>query len=264
MTYVLDPAWHAERVRLEKLSALYDPGTEDICAGLGLAPGWRCLDVGAGTGSVVRMFAAAVGPRGEVLAVDADTRFLDELADDTVTVRQADLTTDPLPDGHFDLVHARLVLEHLAAPDTVVRSLTRAARPGGWVVVEDLDWSTALAIDPPSEVQQRVVDACHRLFAATPYDAAFGRTVPRRLREAGLTDIGIRAVSLPLPADPVAGQPAWEMLVDQLAPRLLGAGLLSPADLEAFHALWHDGETLGFGPLMVSAWGRRPALRTAA
>ncbi|MFG2222957.1 methyltransferase domain-containing protein [Streptomyces sp. NPDC048644] len=258
MSYILDPAWHAERERLENISGLYDPGTTEICTRLGLTAGWRCLDVGAGTGGVVRMLAERVGPEGEVLAVDADTRFLEPLAGGPLTVRTMDVTAEPLPDSRFDLVHARLVLEHLAAPADVVRSMAAAARPGGWVVVEDLDWSTALTVDPPSEVHERVVACCHKVFAGTPYDASFGRRIPRLLRAAGLTDIGIRAVSMPLPADPEKGQPAWEMLVGQLAPRMLAEGLLTQADLDAFHRQWHDGETVGFGPLMVSAWGRRP------
>jgi hypothetical protein len=37
----------------------------------------------------------------------------------------------------------------------------------------------------------------------------------------------------------------------------VATGLLGAADLEAFHELWHDGDTICFSPLMVSAWGRR-------
>ena len=44
---------------------------------LGLGPGWRCLEVGAGSGSVARWLAAKVGPEGSVLATDIDTRWVD-------------------------------------------------------------------------------------------------------------------------------------------------------------------------------------------
>lgn len=258
-SYVLDPAWHAERSRLDNLSALYDPGTTAVFEQLGLGRGWRCLDVGAGTGSVVKMMAERVGPGGEVLALDSDTRFLETLADDTITVLASDVTADPLPQGDYDLVHARLLLEHLPASRKVLSAMTGAARPGGWVVVEDLDWSTALAVDPPAAVHERVVAACRALFTTTSYDPEYGRKLPRLMREAGLTGIGIRAVSMPLPSDPLRGQPAWEQFIDQLAPRLLGRELLTEDDLDAFHALWRAGHCTGFGPLMVSAWGRRPA-----
>ena len=67
-----------------------------------------------------------------------------------------------------------------------------------------------------------------------------------------------RAESIQVRADKVRGVPQWELLVDQLAPGLLALGLVTESDIEAFHALWHDGDTVAFAPLMVSSWGRRP------
>ena len=60
-------------------------------------------------------------------------------------------------------------------------------------------------------------------------------------------------------ADPVRGVPQWELLVEQLAPGMLAAGLVTERDLRAFGELLHDGVTVVFAPLMVSSWGRRPA-----
>ncbi len=65
--YVLDTSWHAERERLDSMTALYDPGTLAICDRLGLAPGWRCLDVGAGTGTLAQALAERVAPSGTVV-----------------------------------------------------------------------------------------------------------------------------------------------------------------------------------------------------
>ena len=55
--YSLDSSWHAERARLDSLTALYDPTTLALCERLGLEPGWRCLDVGAGTGTLAQALA---------------------------------------------------------------------------------------------------------------------------------------------------------------------------------------------------------------
>src|SRR4051794_14907574 len=93
--YALDPAWHAERDRLDSLTSLYDERTLALCERLGLAPGWHCLDAGAGTGSLATALAERVGPSGSVTALDADTRFLEPL--DSLIVVAADLTTDDLP-----------------------------------------------------------------------------------------------------------------------------------------------------------------------
>src|SRR3954468_24906391 len=67
--YALDPAWHAERDRLDSLTSLYDARTLRLCDRLGLAAGWHCLDAGAGTGTLATAPAERVGPTGSVTAL---------------------------------------------------------------------------------------------------------------------------------------------------------------------------------------------------
>src|SRR5437763_5124185 len=100
--YALDNAWHAERARLDSLTALYDPGTLAICERLGLTSGWRCLDVGAGTGTLALALAQRAAPAGMVVAVDINTRFLEPLASAHLTPIALDVTERPLPDTQFD------------------------------------------------------------------------------------------------------------------------------------------------------------------
>ena len=256
--YALDPAWHAERDRLDSLTSLYDARTLRLCEQLGVAPGWDCLDAGAGTGSLAVALAERVSPTGSVTALDADTRFLAPLDSERLVVVESDLARGDLPAGRFDLVHARLVLEHLPERDRVLHALARAVRPGGWLLIEDFDWSTATVVDPPSELHERVARACLTLFSAHAYDPYYGRRLPRRLAAAGLVDVGTAAEAIQVRADRERGVPQWELLVDQLAPGLLAHGLLDEADLDAFHALWHDGESVCFAPLLVSSWARKP------
>src|SRR3954453_20949551 len=255
--YALDPAWHAERDRLDSLTSLYDARTLRLCEERGLAAGWHCLDAGAGTGSLAVALAERVGPAGSVTALDSDARFLAPLASERLIVVESDLTGGDLPAGRFDLVHARLVLEHLPERDRVLAELAAAVRPGGWLLIEDFDWSTGMVVDPPSELHERVAGACLTLFSAHAYDAYYGRRLPRRLAAAGLVEVGTDAQSVQVRADRERGVPQWELLVDQLAPGLLAHGLVDEADLEAFHALWHDGESVCFAPLLVSSWGRK-------
>lgn len=257
--YALDPAWHAERERLESLSSLYDERSLALCERLGLTTGWHCLDVGAGTGSLARRLTQRVGPTGTVVALDVDTRFLEPLATENLQVVASDVTTEPLPSGRFDLVHARLVLEHLPARDDVLRSMAAALRPGGVLLIEDFDWSTTGLIDPPSELHARVVHACRTLFAGHAYDPEYGRKLPRRVEAAGLVEVGADAESVMVRGNADRGVPQWDLLIHQLAPGLLGHGLLDADDLEAFHALTHDPGTVCFAPLMVSAFGHAPS-----
>lgn len=255
--YALDPAWHAERDRLDSLTALYDARTLELCDRLGLCTGWDCLDAGAGTGSLAAALVERVAPTGTVTALDADTRFLAPLDSARLIVVESDLAAADLPAGRFDLVHARLVLEHLPERDAVLASLAAALRPGGWLLIEDFDWSTAMVVDPPNALHERVAQACLTLFSAHAYDPYYGRRLPRRLADAGLVELGTHAESIQVGADRSRGLPQWELLVDQLAPGLVAHGLVDEADLERFHQLWHDGDTICFAPLMVSAWGRR-------
>jgi len=109
-TYLFDQAWRQEHDRLHALEALFDDASAHHLARLGVGPGWRCLEVGAGAGGVARWLADRVGPSGQVLATDLDPRFLDGHGRANLQVRQHDILTDPLPDTLFDLAHARAVL----------------------------------------------------------------------------------------------------------------------------------------------------------
>src|SRR5215216_2358713 len=60
----------AELRRLREIDEYMGPTSERRIAQLGIARGWRCLEVGAGAGGVARWMAERVGPSGTVTAVD--------------------------------------------------------------------------------------------------------------------------------------------------------------------------------------------------
>ncbi|HLL49805.1 MAG TPA: class I SAM-dependent methyltransferase, partial [Thermomicrobiales bacterium] len=132
--YMLDNAWQQARQRLTGLEAWLDPGTIRHLEALGVDAGWQCWDVGSGGGSIAAWLGARVGTSGHVLATDIDTRFLDALAAPNVEVRQHNVVTEPLPEGAFDLVHARAVLEHLPQREQVLERMVAALKPGGWLL----------------------------------------------------------------------------------------------------------------------------------
>lgn len=120
---------------------LWDAFTFRRLAGVGVGPGWRCLEIGAGTGSVAAWLAERVGPTGMVVATDVETRWLEALATSNLEVRHHNVADDPVDHG-YDLIHLRLVLEHLPGRAGVVAKLAAALRPGGHLVVEDYDVRT--------------------------------------------------------------------------------------------------------------------------
>ena len=101
----------AEDERLDLLEQLFDPGSRrrrDL-----VQPGWRCLEIGAGRGSMAIWLAERVGTSGQVVATDIDCRYLARLDLPNLHVVQHNILEDPLDvlgPGTFDLVFARLVL----------------------------------------------------------------------------------------------------------------------------------------------------------
>jgi ubiquinone/menaquinone biosynthesis C-methylase UbiE len=155
---------------------------------IGVGEGWRCLDVGAGAGSVTRILAERVGTTGAVLAVDIDTSLLEELASDRVEVRRLDLLSDPLPEAAFDLVHARLLLMFLSPRLGALQRLVRAARPGGWVASIAPDFHP-VALSPPSLVWQRVWSQFLDAALSGGWDPGYGARLCDDLIAAGLVEV---------------------------------------------------------------------------
>jgi SAM-dependent methyltransferase len=257
-SYVLDSSWYAERDRLRSLTDLYDPTSMQLCEQFGLDAGWNCLDVGAGTGSFVELLADRVGDSGVVVAADLDTRFLQAIERPNVEIAQLDITRELPARAEFDLVHARLVLEHLTQRDDILLVLSLLVRPGGYLLIEDFDWATAMMFDPASPVGEKVTQAVRTLMTRGGYEPHFGRQLPRRLAAAGLVDVRTHAQSMQVRGDQQRGIPQWQLLIEQLTPQLLAYELVDQADLDAFHALCHDEDFICFAPLMVSTSGRRP------
>jgi 2-polyprenyl-3-methyl-5-hydroxy-6-metoxy-1,4-benzoquinol methylase len=261
--YVFDPAWQKERDRLGALEDLFDGSSRRLLAATGLCEGWRCLEVGCGAGGIAFWLADQVGSTGHVLATDLDTRFVDGHGRPNLDVLTHNVVTDQLDEAAFDLVHARAVLEHIPARHDVLARMVSALRPGGWLLVEDVDFAgpTASALAgycspaPTAAAMERIYLAATALFAAVGADASYGRRLPTALAAAGLVDLGTE-MHAPVVA---GGTESWTRgTVEQLADRLIGTGLTSPADVEVFLTTTTRPSTYYVPPLMVSTWGRRP------
>jgi ubiquinone/menaquinone biosynthesis C-methylase UbiE len=142
LTYAFSNTLGVQRQRLHALEAVLDPGTRRVLDQRGVGPGWRCLEVGAGAGSIASWLCKRVVPGGSVVATDLDITLLGELAHPNLEVRVHDVLNDELPQGEFDLVHLRLVLAWLAQPRQALRRLLAALKPGGWLVAEEMDFQS--------------------------------------------------------------------------------------------------------------------------
>ena len=203
--------------------------------------------------------AGQVGPRGHVLATDIDTTWIEGGA---YEVRRHDVGTDAAPEGAFDLVHARLVLVHVTQRERALATMVGALRPGGWLLLEEADpqLQPLVCIDEssaPQELANRLKRGFRVLMAERGVDLAYGRTLPRLLRGAGLVDVGADAYF------PLSGPACTELeraTTEQIADRLVGAGLATREEIAEHLANVASGRLDFATSPMISAWGRRPAL----
>jgi 2-polyprenyl-3-methyl-5-hydroxy-6-metoxy-1,4-benzoquinol methylase len=245
-----------ERERLSLLEQAVDPLSQRRLAALGLQPGWRCLEVGAGHGSIVRWLGAQVGSQGRVVATDINLRFLTELALPNVEVRQHDIRTDPLEPGTYDLAHCRSVLIHMPDPQLVVQRLVEAVRIGGWLLIEEVDSSSLRAVDvthPRAESfnrqHQEVLD---RIVQAKLVDPFLGCRVRSLLEQAGLTEIENEGVSRI-----VRGGEARARRDDMTLQAFVERGILSHAEYADLQSAFLDPSFSFITGTIFAAWGKR-------
>jgi SAM-dependent methyltransferase len=259
--YLLDNRQDEAGQRFAALAALFDPSTFRHLTELGLGPGWRVWEVGAGGPSVPAWLARQTGRDGEVLATDLDTRWIaGRAAPPNLRVLRHDVGLDPPPDGPFDLVHARLVLVHVPQRDQAIAAMVSALRPGGWLVVEEADpaLQPLLCLEgagPAEQLANRLKVAFRQLMADRGVDLAYGRTLPRLLRDAGLVHVAADAY---FPITSPAGVELERATTLQIRDQLLATGLATAEEIEQ-HL---DNLAAGLSDLatspMITAWGRRP------
>lgn len=248
--YIYDQGFSEERARLASIESLWDPGSQRLLDGLGIGAGWRCLEVGAGAGSLVDWMA---GRGATVLAIDIDTRFVEPLAGDAIEVRRLDIRTDELPERQFDLVHARLVLEHLTERRRILDRLAATLRPGGWMVIEDYDWTGFGFEDDPRF--DRVAEAVIAFMQQAGFEPRYGRRVVADMAAAGLTDIRGEGRALIIDSRS-PGFDFFRLSFESLRDAVVNAGLLSGEDADAATAAFAK-DTRVQTPLMMAGIGCR-------
>jgi SAM-dependent methyltransferase len=243
-----------ERRRLELFAQRLDPITIRLVERLGLAPDARCLEVGAGRGSMARWLCENVGQRGHVTATDLDTGFLDELSLPNLTVLRHDVRTDEFPACSFDLVHARAVLMHIGQRMATLTRMVSWLAPGGWLLVEDADFGLWLGDYDP--IWSAYPGAWHEAFPNASLSQ--GRAVLRQVHRLGLTDIGAEAeLDIVHSGSPQAE--FYRLSLAALAKPLVVSGALTAEEAAKATTRVDEPDFLGCGFAFISAWGRRPS-----
>lgn len=241
------------------LSDICDPQTRSLLRGLN-PRGRHCLEVGAGAGSIALWLATQVGPGGSVLATDLNPMPIRQHC--RLEVIRHDIVNQPLPRSGFDLIHARLLLQHLPQRRQVVDRLVAGLNPHGVLVVQDWDltWRFGRVLHAPdpaaADLFERYQDILWDIFREAGVDLGWASRAARAMIDAGLEDVSAQ-VHCRSWAGGTAGTRLIAGGIKLVEDKLLDRGLTIP-ELERVRELMaHPGMLIRMPP-MVSTIGHRP------
>ncbi|MGW7457347.1 class I SAM-dependent methyltransferase [Streptomyces sp. NPDC054797] len=244
-----------EDARIDLGALAYDDLSIARLRELGAGPGWSCLDVGAGTGSVARRLLGELGVT-RVLAVDRDVRFLVARPQPGLDVLETDVGAPGFAPGRFHLVHARFVLMHLPARRELIARLGELLLPGGTLVLSDaIDLTTDLApVSPYTRAVQAMWQGLHDTIGT---DVSGTPRYPQVLRGLGLTSVAAEIHVPPLvPGSPISR--FWAQTWNRARESMTATGLVDDGDVDAAIRYLDSPDCAALSPGMLTAWGRRP------
>lgn len=169
----------SELDRLQLQSLVWEPAGQRVLDQLGSGDGARVVDVGCGALGWLRLLSDWVGPDGQVVGTDVDDTMLNAAGQfvaaeglDNVTLVRDDLFASQLEPSTFDLVHARFLIGPLGRADEQMDAHRRLVRPGGTVVLEELDplsWhfvpaAPTVGLDPFAPTDRQLISLLREAF----------------------------------------------------------------------------------------------------
>jgi SAM-dependent methyltransferase len=260
VTLFAGTALDAELERHRALERVLDAGSRRFLGATGVGAGWRCLEVGAGGGSVAAWLGETVGSGGTVVALDTDTRLLTTVVGSNVEARTGDVRTSALPSASFQLVHARHLLVHVPAFTDALGAMMNALAPGGWLVLEEPDFSSARAFTG-SFVQRQAFGNVNRareaLFRKDRMDLGFGTRLPGLVQTQGLQELLVENDA----AIVRGGSPEAVMMglaVSHRADAFVATGAVTPEDIAHYVSFAADPACWATYHATIRATGRKP------
>ena len=239
-TYIFDnKSEEREYRRLQLVEAANDPTTIALLEETGIQPGWHCLELGAGAGSILRWLGDRVGPTGLAVGVDKNTVYLQDFHQPPFQILKGTLPGISL-NPSFELIHTRYVLIHNHQDRDILKNMFTLLKPGGWAVCEEPDFSSATLLDPQGKTPQGKVNrAICQMFLNVGLDPAYAFGFPHKLKEAGFQVVRAQSLMHLCPGQsPMANVMGESALV--LEQEYCGTGLCSPADIQQYVSLSKD------------------------
>jgi SAM-dependent methyltransferase len=252
------------RERLKLLSRVMHESTAALLDRAGIEEGMTCLDIGCGSGDVTIELARRVGPTGKAVGADIDSTKLDLCRADAqslditnVEYRTIDVREHPAS-GEFDVVHARFLLTHLNDPEAAVEAFYHHLKPGGRVIVQDIDF-TGHFVYPESRAFRRFHELYCTAVRKRGGDPDIGPRLPLLLKQRGFADVKV------IVTQPVGFEGEVKLLnaltMENIADAVLEDQLATRDEIdETVRELYEyaaDEMTIAGAPRIVQAWGRK-------
>jgi len=157
---------------------------------LGAQPGESIIDIGCGPGFYVAELLEEVGSEGSVLGIDSAEAMLALAArrcegHENASFARADASSLPAGDASFDAALSVQVMEYVPDVGAALEEIRRVLRPGGRVVIWDVDWETLSWYSADPERIERATKAFDKHLTHP--------TLPQRLtallRSSGFDDV---------------------------------------------------------------------------
>lgn len=221
------------RARLSVLSQAMGPYTDALLDRVAWN-GRRVLDAGCGGGDVSRELARRVCSGGLVLGLDGDPVKIAAAREAGAGIGNLAFeigdATAPAGGARFDAVYARFLLSHLTDPARVLERFRERLKPGGLLVLEDVDFDGHFC-EPALPAFDRYVGWYKAAAAQRGADALIGRALPRLVRAAGFEILHAGAV-LPAALEGAVKQMA-ALTLEAIAESVVESGLVARGEVDA-------------------------------
>lgn len=257
----------AELERLRLQARVWEPAAEQLLDQIGIAPGWRCLDLGCGGMGILGPLSRRVGPSGQVVGVDRDAQqlaaaraYVDEEKLTNVEILDRDAYATGLPNAMYDVVHVRFLFAPVGRDHELLTEMLRLVRPGGILAIQEPD-ASPWACHPPSRAWGALKSAIVQAFKAGGGDFDAGTRTFGLLRSAGVKDIQVRTVVIALQdRHPYMRLPI--QFATSLRQRILDGGFLAESELDEHIAgceeIVRDPATWVTTFILNQVWGHAP------
>jgi SAM-dependent methyltransferase len=253
--YTLPHELAGERQRLALMSVLLDPLELAHLTRLGVRPGWRCLELGCGNGSIAQALAQRVAPTGHVVASDIDLACIGDLCAPCLEVRRIDILHDTIDEASYDLVVARAILHHLSPARKALECMVAALKPGGVLLSIEPDMLPCTVAEPQSlnTFWQRWL----KWSADSGIDYFIGRKIPAWMDSLGLKEIEGEGHTAHFNVGS-AWAKYWIDTIRELSPSLQKPGYVTNEMLDAFLAHFQNSHYWTSVITFVANAGRKP------